>query len=364
MRVLMISLDKGLVGAKPLGDVIERHRKYGEFVDRLDIIVLSKKGYEPLEISKNVHTAPTNSLLSIFSYANDALKIAREWFRIQKYDLIVTQDPFITGWVGLKLKKEFKTKLLIHMHGDYALRFFTKKVISGADAVRVMSEGQKNKLVSSGIHPDKVRIISTPIDLYRFINYPSTFAEKKQIESLTRMVGGKKLILFVGRKDKVKDIGTFFKAVREVIGRKGKDSVALYLVGDYSANYVPKDLSEAVFSGPERIEGKDMPASYYVSYLLASTSLSESFGKVFVEASACAKPVVATETTGAKEIIKEGENGFLVPIGDYTKLAGRILQLIDDEDLARKMGERGRNLVVEKYSKNLEKVVNFWKEIL
>lgn len=360
----MISLDKGLVGATPLGDVIERHRNYGEFLDRLDIIVLSKRGYKPLEISEKVHTAPTNSLLWIFSYTNDALKMAREWFRTQKYDLIVTQDPFITGWVGSKLKKEFKTKLLVHMHGDYALYFFTRKVIFHADAVRVMSEEQKNKLVSSGIHPDKVRVISTPIDLHRFINYPSTSAEKKQIESLRRMVGVKKLILFVGRKDKVKDIDTFFKAMREVIGRKGKDRVVLYLVGDYSASDIPKDLAEAVFSGPERIEGKDMPASYYVSYLLASTSLSESFGKVLVEAGACAKPVVATETTGAKEIIKEGENGFLVPIGDYTKLAGKILQLIDDEDLAWRMGEKGRNLAVEKYGKNLEKVVDYWKEIV
>ena len=57
----MISTDKGLVGGRPLGDVIERHKKYGELVDRLDIIVVSRPGYKSMALSDKVQTYPTNS---------------------------------------------------------------------------------------------------------------------------------------------------------------------------------------------------------------------------------------------------------------------------------------------------------------
>jgi N,N'-diacetylbacillosaminyl-diphospho-undecaprenol alpha-1,3-N-acetylgalactosaminyltransferase len=178
------------------------------------------------------------------------------------------------------------------------------------------------------------------------------------------MVGDRKLILFVGRKDKVKDIGTFFKAMREVINKKGKDNVNFYLVGDYARKDIPDDLREAVFSGVDRMESKDMPATYYVSYLLVSASLSESFGKVMVEANACGKPVVATDTTGAKEIIKDGYNGFLVPVGDAEQLTEKILYLLDYSDKAKEMGENGRKVVKEKFSDNLQIITDYWKQIV
>ena len=83
MKVLMISIDKGLVGGKELGDVVERHRKYGEHVEVLDIIVLSKKGFTERQISKKVKAIPTNSS-SKFGYFFDALRIAKKKFQIVK----------------------------------------------------------------------------------------------------------------------------------------------------------------------------------------------------------------------------------------------------------------------------------------
>ena len=73
MRVLMISLDKTLLGADYSGDVLERHREYAKRAGHLDIIVFSKKGFSQKNFGSNLRIYPTNSLSKIF-YVWDAYK--------------------------------------------------------------------------------------------------------------------------------------------------------------------------------------------------------------------------------------------------------------------------------------------------
>jgi len=61
MRVLMISLDRGLLGKVGSGDVIARHQKYAELCGRLDVIVLSAKPGGPRWIGENLRIIPTGS---------------------------------------------------------------------------------------------------------------------------------------------------------------------------------------------------------------------------------------------------------------------------------------------------------------
>ena len=75
----------------------------------------------------------------------------------------------------------------------------------------------------------------------------------------------------------------------------------------------------------------------------------EVFGYVIAEAMAFAKPIVASNTGGIPELVQEGENGFLVPPGDSTIAASRILQLLRDECLRRKMGAAGLDLARAKF---------------
>ena len=69
-------------------------------------------------------------------------------------------------------------------------------------------------------------------------------------------------------------------------------------------------------------------------------------------------------TTGAKEIIEHGKNGFFVSIGDAQALANKILYLLNNPDKAKEIGENGRKLVKEKYGDNTSKIINFWQEIV
>ncbi|KKU36613.1 MAG: hypothetical protein UX51_C0045G0007 [Candidatus Azambacteria bacterium GW2011_GWF2_46_32] len=75
MKILMVSLDKTLLGANggglpaQAGDAQERHRRYGEFVEKLDVIVFSRSGFQKNAISEKVTAFPTNSF---FKYRQSA----------------------------------------------------------------------------------------------------------------------------------------------------------------------------------------------------------------------------------------------------------------------------------------------------
>ena len=82
----------------------------------------------------------------------------------------------------------------------------------------------------------------------------------------------------------------------------------------------------------------------------------EGVPKVLIEAAACGRPIVTTDTPGCREIVRHGINGLLVPPRDSSALAGALQQLLVDPELRRRMGRAGREIVVAEFS--LEKVVS------
>lgn len=76
----------------------------------------------------------------------------------------------------------------------------------------------------------------------------------------------------------------------------------------------------------------------------------ESFGRIFIEAMAGGIPVVAINQGGALEMVRDGVNGFLVPIDDVEQAGARIKQLVDSPELRNRMGQQGRLLVERQYT--------------
>ncbi|MDP2933683.1 MAG: glycosyltransferase family 4 protein [bacterium] len=375
MKILMISTDKTLLGLVGVGDAPARHKEYAKCVERLDILVLTKKTSSEKALAPNCVARP---LVLNFDFFGQC----RRQFKSSGYDLIVCQDPFLTAIAGWDLKRKFGAKLLIHFHGDfwknknwlyerwYNIFFLwvSKFTVRKADGLRVMSEGQKRKLLSCGWPSSKVTVVSTPVDIVRFIRYKEERIEnQKLIEKFLSQKPGqeKKIVLMVARKDLVKDFDTMFRAMNLVF--ENNPETVLWLVGNFSAMEaydLGLDQKVPVMEiGQAAMPTEDLPACYYASDVVALPSLSESFGKVLVEANACGKPVVATATTGAKQIVEEGRNGFLVPIKDYRALAGRIIYLLERPEEARRMGEEGRKMALDRYSGNTEKIIRLWEQI-
>ena len=84
------------------------------------------------------------------------------------------------------------------------------------------------------------------------------------------------------------------------------------------------------------------PRPYILRFAVAVLcSESEGFSNAIIEYMQARRPVVCTDTGGNPELVKDGYNGFLVPVGDSIGLADRIVRLLSDHDLARRIGEAG-----------------------
>jgi L-malate glycosyltransferase len=151
---------------------------------------------------------------------------------------------------------------------------------------------------------------------------------------------------------------------------RAKDANArLVMVGDgpeYSAVHHRARqlgvLDETVFVGKQaRI------ADYLaVADVFLLPSEQESFGLAALEAQACEVPVIASRVGGVPEVVNEGESGFLSDVGDTEKMSADVLKFLNDEELRRCFGKRGRELAISRYSSDLiiPQYLAFYEKVL
>lgn len=97
--------------------------------------------------------------------------------------------------------------------------------------------------------------------------------------------------------------------------------------------------------------------------VFALTSLWEGFGYVIAEAMACGKPVVAFDNSSNPELVKDGENGYLVPLHNIELFAQKIEILLNDKELRIKMGQKAiqtinNGFTIDKTLENVEQLIN------
>ena len=94
-------------------------------------------------------------------------------------------------------------------------------------------------------------------------------------------------------------------------------------------------------------------------FLLPSTA--ESFGMAALEAMASEVPVIATRAGGLPEVVDDGVTGYLLPVGDVEAMAERGIEILGDDELRRRMGERARELAIERFDE--QKIVPLYRDM-
>ncbi len=152
-----------------------------------------------------------------------------------------------------------------------------------------------------------------------------------------------------------KGMGEFVEAAR-LLTQAGV-SARFVLVGDPDPGN-PAAVPEATlraWHGHNGVEWwglrDNMPAVFHTAHIVCLPSYyREGLPKVLLEAAACGLPIVTTDAPGCREIVRDGDNGFLVPVRDAQALAQAIARLVRDPALRARMGAAGRDLVVKEFS--------------
>lgn len=333
MRVLMISTDRKVF--EQGSAVRSRLLEYGRLVEELHVIVFSKRalGFRDKVIPPNIFLYSTNSIGGFFyipSVVIRALTLKRSGVMV---DVVTTQDPFETGLAGYIATGVFKAGLHIQIHTDLMSPFFAREsvlnrlrvlvanfLIPRANAIRVVSERIKNSLTHNT--PDLTHVSVLPI----FTEIIQSETEEKKFPQFN------KIILMAARLSKEKNIGSAIEAMGEVV--KTNPRTGLVIVGDGPEREALVLKTKTYHLEPNIVfEGwQDNLYPYYkVANVFVLSSYYEGYGMVVVEALAAGCPVIMTDVGCAGDVVRDGENGLVVPVGDTQALAEAMRRVISGE---------------------------------
>jgi len=226
---------------------------------------------------------------------------------------------------------------------DKILAKFSSLVLVNSAAVR-------DYVAQMGIPREKIRIIYNGLELDKFTG--ELDAERAHLlRKEFNIPEGNQVVGMVARLHPHKDYITYIKAAKIVCQRK--ENVSFLMVGDGSERKkIENIIREHALEGKVVITGerKDVPDIIAIMDVAVLSSPREGLPNAVLEAQASRKPVVATRTTGVLEAMVDGKTGIMVDIGNAEGMAEAILTLLEDKELARRMGEEGRRWVEERFS--------------
>ena len=178
---------------------------------------------------------------------------------------------------------------------------------------------------------------------------------------------GEKLLVHVSNFRPVKRAADCVEILAKL--KQSGEKVRLIMVGDGPERAAVIYRAEQLGVKEETIfVGKRANIADYlgISDIFLLPSELESFGLAALEAQACELPVIATRIGGIPEVVNDGESGFLSDIGDIEKMSADTLKLLQNEELRRSFGLRGRELAIQRYStdKIIPHYISFYEQVL
>ena len=216
------------------------------------------------------------------------------------------------------------------------------KILKDASKVIAVSETEVGHCTKLGVSKDRIEIIPNGINLTEYTNLPErgSFRRKYSIRD------EEKIVLYVGRLNKTKNIDLLIKAFADLSNEL--DNIRLVLVGpdDRYISELEKNIQslklndKILFTG--FVSNDEKIAAYIDADIFVNPRADEIFGLVFLEANACGTPVVCSKGCGIANII-DGKTGFAVH-NTKNQLQDAMFEILSNERLRRRFGEQGKRL--------------------
>jgi glycosyltransferase involved in cell wall biosynthesis len=212
------------------------------------------------------------------------------------------------------------------------------------------SEAVRSKLIELGLSEAKVTVIYNGLDTKRLL-WNSSREEARTAIGLHGASDKRFVTIVANMRHEVKDYPMFLRAAQRVRQAVPQAGFLLAGEGELSAS-LQRQATELAIESDVLFLGRceNIAALLSLSDVCVLSSKAEGFSNSILEYMAAGKPVVATDVGGAREVIIEGETGFLIDSDDDQSMAERIIGLLKDPERARAMGNRGREVVAEKFS--------------
>jgi glycosyltransferase involved in cell wall biosynthesis len=345
-----------------------------------------------LPIGKNEKNLHFQSKKDILVYAWKAYFYSKKLAAKNKYDLTHSFFSVPCGFLSLLLKRKYGLPYIVSLRGadvpGYSDRFpliyifltpLIRYIWKKADQVISNSQGLKELALKTNAG-QVIGIIYNGIDIEQF--RPSherlntehgtdnteqgaggmehgTQSTEHGTESIKHVIGQSGLkILCISRLTRRKGINYLIEAIGKMVEKY--PNLSLQIVGEGDAKEELEKQAQGANLSPKiefmgGIAHEKTPEIYNSADVFVLPSLNEGMSNTMLEALASGLPIITTDTGGSKELVQDGENGFIVKMKDSADIAEKIEKLMVAPELAQIMGEASRRRALEMSWTNVAK---------
>lgn len=341
--------------------------------------VVLDEGKVGTPLSSNHHIFPVKKInfrepyFFLINYLLNNLKLfLKSKEIIEKYQVnLVICGSSRTNLAGYFIKRFLNKRVILKLYGIYTyfnVNFFGK-ILLLPERISFHLPFDYIFVVDDGSGAERLRkITGFPKSKFKLLKnaYPVEWRERfknyKEREE--------KIVLGVSALEKCKGFEYFIKGAREII--KKFNDVLFIICGEGSEEKKLKDLIQR-YGIKEKVKLAGgiphpfMPEFYLKSKVFVSTNLYGNKTIPVVEAMLFGLPVVAFKIFDEEKIIKDGKNGFVVEVKDYISLAEKVLLLLKDDDLRKRLGNFARKWIIENYpswEKRIEEEIEIIEKFL
>jgi len=267
------------------------------------------------------------------------------------------------GHVGLFLRWCLGIPFVVYAHGNEILaaqkaaRPKMRLVLRSAARVIAVSQYTARLVEQLGVKSTRIEVIHPGCEVEFFRPLQPSLILRQQLLGITT---NEKIIVTVGNLVARKGQDMVIRALPRVLHAFPNTRYLVVGEGPYRPELerLAAEVGvreQVVFTG--RIPNELLPEVYALSDVFVMPSREqreasdvEGFGIVFLEASACGKPVVASRSGGIEDAVVEGVTGFLIDPLSPGEIAQALIRILSDADLAANLGKQGRERVVREFS--------------
>jgi glycosyltransferase involved in cell wall biosynthesis len=223
-----------------------------------------------------------------------------------------------------------------------------RTMVTHAHACVAVGTRSKDYLVSLGASPGDVFTAISTVDVAHFQRVSATWKPRRDELKAQFGITRRRVVLYVGQLIERKGLRYLIDAYDRL--KRTYADVALVLLGygplrnELEETARMRGLPDVHFLGHMDVE--QIPRAYAMADVFVLPSLEDTWGLVVNEAMACGLPVVVSERVGGSvDLVRDGENGFVVEAGDADALAERVGVLVRQPELAERLGACSMQLI-------------------